>query len=144
MKILSNKEYDEILSENRRLKRELEIRQAEFDKFKKLNSINGLVGIFHELSKSKGWYDKGEVNIPEKLALIHSEISEALDEYRHDRMKTWFTENGKPEGFMIEIADAVIRIFDLVGFLKEDLTEALHVKHKYNLNRPYRHGDLKA
>lgn len=37
----------------------------------------------HNMAKEKGWYNKGERNIPELLCLIHSEISEALEEYRN-------------------------------------------------------------
>ena len=48
----------------------------------------------------------------------------------------------KPEGFMVELADAVIRIADLVYLLdgEEEFIEALHAKHEYNKTRPFKHG----
>jgi hypothetical protein len=45
-------------------------------------TLNDLVEQSHRLAKEKGWYEGGERNIPEALALIHSEVSEALEEYR--------------------------------------------------------------
>ena len=81
--------------------------------------------------------------MPEKLALIHSEISEALEDYRDGLMETT-VHAGKPEGFSIELADAVIRIFDLCGHLGIDLGEAVELKSAYNEMRPHRHGGKKA
>lgn len=46
----------------------------------------------------------------------------------------------KPEGFPIEIADALIRIFDLAGAHGIDLDEAVRIKMAYNATRPVRHG----
>jgi hypothetical protein len=46
----------------------------------------------------------------------------------------------KPEGLVVELADAVIRCMDLCGALGLDLEEAIRAKHEYNLSRPYRHG----
>jgi NTP pyrophosphatase (non-canonical NTP hydrolase) len=105
--------------------------------------LNKMRDMAHGMSREKGWYD-GEAakrNIPEMLALIHSEVSEALEEYRAGRMAVWF-ENGKPkpEGFPSEIADVVIRIGDLCGYLGIDLTEAVRVKMAFNATRPHRHG----
>lgn len=82
-------------------------------------------------------------NIPEKLALIHSEISEALEEYRdgHDLKKTYL-KNGKPEGFGVELADAVIRIMDLAENQSIDLATLIRIKMRYNATRPEKHGKL--
>lgn len=104
-------------------------------------TITELVTAAHELAKSKGWWPEGEpVNIPEKLALIHSEVSEALEEYRGGTMGTVIREGGKPEGFDVELADIVIRVADLCGRLSIDLERIIAVKHGYNMSRPYRHG----
>lgn len=48
----------------------------------------------------------------------------------------------KPEGMLVELADAVIRIADLVFLLngQEEFIEALHAKHEYNKTRPFKHG----
>jgi len=39
-----------------------------------------------------------------------------------------------------ELADIVIRVYDLAGALGIDLDAAIEVKHQYNVGRPYRHG----
>ena len=76
---------------------------------------------------------------------MHSEVSEALEEYRsHGEQKQYIRESdGKPEGFIFELADTVIRIADLCGELELDLEEALRTKMKFNQTRPYRHGNKK-
>jgi NTP pyrophosphatase (non-canonical NTP hydrolase) len=111
--------------------------------------LNQLVQMAHANSRSHGWYDGGERNIPEMLALIHSEVSEALEDYRRDNspdglLRLTRDKNGKPVGFASEIADIVIRVADLCGYLGIDLASAVRVKHKYNVTRPYRHGGKAA
>tara|TARA_Y100001970_G_scaffold141265_1_gene173898 strand:- start:144 stop:467 length:324 start_codon:yes stop_codon:yes gene_type:complete len=105
--------------------------------------INKLINLSHNIAKEKGWWDKDR-EVPEIIALIHSELSEALEEYRvNDNLNIRY-ENGKPEGFVVELADALIRIFDLSGKYKLDLQNALEEKIQYNKSRKYRHGNKKA
>jgi NTP pyrophosphatase (non-canonical NTP hydrolase) len=98
----------------------------------------------HENAKSKGWWDgiekKDLTVIPEKLCLIHSEVSEALEDYRDGKLEESMLENGKPVGFPSELADVVIRIFDLCGHLEIDLEGAILRKMAFNATRPHRHG----
>ena len=110
-------------------------------------TISEAIEISHKTAVSKGWWEK-ERSIPEVLALIHSEVSEALEEYRQERPL-----NGtycksitplKPEGFTYELADILIRVFDLAGGLRLPLEEALERKMKYNKTRPHRHGGKRA
>lgn len=109
-------------------------------------NVKQLVKQSYELAREKGWWRRGELgehpNIPEKLALIHSEISEALEDYRQGYTldKVTYDVDGKPCGFGIELADAVIRIADLCGYLCIDLENAVAEKHKYNKTRTHRHG----
>ena len=111
-------------------------------------TIETLIRESNQTAKSKGWWDDPNRNIGEILALIHSEVSEALEVYRlkgKDSLKEqWFDEKGKPEGFTVELADVVIRIADLCGELGLDLESALTTKLSYNQSRPYRHGNKKA
>lgn len=96
----------------------------------------------HKTAREKGWWE-GTINIPEKLCLIHSEISEALECYRDGKLAPRSVD-GKPEGLVIELADVVIRIADLCSQLGFNLEYALETKMKYNKTRPYRHGGKKA
>ena len=104
-------------------------------------TINEMCRAAYENSKAKGFHDD-EFNIAEKLALIHSEVSEALEEVRGGRSPTdvWTAMSGKPEGFPIELADVVIRIGDLCGRLTIDLEAAVERKMQYNATRAHKHG----
>lgn len=108
------------------------------------DALNALVAIAHGLAIEKGWHDGTPRNIGEALALVHSEISEALEAYRVGDMDVRVSDTGKPEGFAIELADAVIRIADLCGLLGIRLGDAVRIKHQYNRTRPWRHGGKKA
>ena len=98
------------------------------------------------IAKDNGW-DNEEVPFPETLALIHSELSEALEHYRHEAKidDSWIDElSGKPDGIPVEIADVLIRVFHWLSFNEIDIETYLHLKMEYNADREYRHGGLKA
>jgi NTP pyrophosphatase (non-canonical NTP hydrolase) len=108
--------------------------------------LNEMRDAAHANSRAKGWYDEelGPKNIPEMLALLHSEVSEALEDYRDGKMALTFAKdaqnNAKPCGFPSEIADILIRVGDLAGHLGIDLEEAVRAKMAHNATRPHRHG----
>ena len=101
--------------------------------------VNALVREAHENAAKHGFWDV-PMEFGTAIALIHSELSEALEEVRAGREAVWHTESGKPEGYAIELADAVIRIADLCGHLNIDLRAAIAEKMEYNMSRPYKHG----
>lgn len=70
--------------------------------------------------------------IPTKLALVHSEISEALEGYRKNSMDDHLPHRKMIE---VELADALIRIFDIAGALNLSIGEALVEKYNYNQTR---------
>jgi len=87
--------------------------------------------------------DVEKVNIPEKIALMHSELSEALEFFRTDQIVTFASGDSnkpKPDGFWIELADCMIRILDLAEAYGEDMEQLIELKMKYNETRAYKHG----
>jgi len=96
----------------------------------------------HMVAIDHGWWGKNP-NIPEKLALINSEVSEALEDYREDNMELSY-DGEKPVGFGIELADAAIRILDLAEYLNISIDDMIRIKNNYNKTRAYRHGGKKA
>lgn len=128
-------------------------------------SIADLQRAAHQNAKDKGFWDGKDpvTSLPEAIALIHSELSEALEEYRNptvDVRGVYFGQERvdlgsretvlalgagrKPEGVVIEFADAVIRIMDNCEALGLDLGAAIRLKMAYNATRPHRHGGKRA
>lgn len=105
-------------------------------------SLQELIETSHKVAVSKGWWDNPR-SFAEQVALFHSEISEALEEFRHnhDMTEIYYGEDGKPEGIPVELADLFIRVADTCGYYGIDLEVAIREKMTYNLNRPYRHGN---
>ncbi len=94
-------------------------------------------------AEDHGWHSINKT-VGEDIALIHSELSEALDEFRNGHaLDEIYVKDGKLEGYVVELADAVIRILDHCEDHKLPLEEALKRKHEYNKTRPYRHGGKK-
>ena len=108
-------------------------------------TIGELCAEAHETAKSKGWWEEDlpGLDFGMKMALLHSEVSEALEEYRdgHSLSEIYYRESdGKPEGIPVELADVIIRICDLVGKHDLPLLRALREKLAFNKTRPHRHG----
>lgn len=132
-------------------------------------TISELVARAHDNAVKHGFWNPAPA-FGTSIALIHSELSEALEEGRAGRPNVWYNctaGNGdgtmcnpekwldcdkegsedqcvfrdkKPEGVAVELADAVIRIADLCGHLGIDLDAVIAEKMDYNETRPFKHG----
>lgn len=123
-------------------------------------TVGELVRQAHATAREKGWWGNGGTrhlpdpedgpgrNVGEVLALVHSEVSEALEIYRARGVaglrERWTRKDGKPEGFVVELADVLIRTADLAGALGVDLEKAVLDKLEFNRGRPFRHGGKAA
>ena len=117
----------------------------------------------HQGARDRGFYDgelgeKTPVRISSMLALIHSEVSEALEDVRKENMQTTFRRTRlysttlitdfdkipvsplKPEGFPSELADIIIRTLDVAEWLGIDMEKEIKLKNDYNKTREHRHG----
>lgn len=100
--------------------------------------LETLCGVTHAASLNAGWYtnpatgERLERNVPEMLMLIVSEIAEGMEGYRKGLMDDHLPDRLSVE---VELADAVIRIGDLCGFLGLDLAGAVIEKMAYNAKR---------
>lgn len=114
-------------------------------------TITELVGQAHGHARKSGFHDdaplfvntaRGREWLSSKLALIHSEVSEALEEVRENDhpLSAYHREDGKPEGFASELADIMVRVADLAGATGIPLEDAITEKLSYNKSRPPKHG----
>ena len=119
--------------------------------------LNELAAEIHDNSIRHGWWDE-ERSFGDVIALCHSELSEALEEYRSGKPfsycenihmddgmyginepSEWYKDD-KPEGIATEMIDCIIRILDWCGKENIDVDALMKAKHEYNKTRPYRHG----
>lgn len=92
-----------------------------------------------EVNDLNGWRipkDAWEIDsfIPEKLMLVVTEVVEAMEAYR----------DNDERNFAEELADIVIRVFDLTSGLGIDIEKEIIAKNEINRSRAYKHGSKRA
>jgi NTP pyrophosphatase (non-canonical NTP hydrolase) len=89
-----------------------------------------------QLAKEKKFHTKpNEVNVGEMLALVHSEVSEALEAYRHHNMEG-------EDGFYEELGDVIIRVVHLCGIFDVDIEKYIVAKMERNQKRSWENDKL--
>ena len=103
--------------------------------------LDSLSSAIHETAISKGFWE-GPINhdkIGNKIALVHSEVTEVLEAIRKNKGSKEVVE---------EMADIIIRLLDLysamhiAGFVEHSLDEELNLKMEKNILRQRLHGNL--
>ena len=103
--------------------------------------LDALAAMLHETAREKGFWD-GEYShdkIGNKLALVHSEVTEVLEAIRKSKVSEQVVE---------EMADVIIRLLDVYAAMRNEeqilhsLDEILEAKINKNKERPRLHGNL--
>ena len=102
--------------------------------------LDALSAMLHEIAKEKGFWDGDYTydKVGNKLALVHSEVTEVLEAIR---------KNKGSEAVVEEMADVIIRLLDIYAAMRNEeavlhsLDEVLEKKININKDRPKLHGN---
>lgn len=119
-----------------------------------MSDLNTLAETIGETNFRNGWHDRfhalvqaGDTagrrdHVVSKLALITTEVAEAIEEIRDGQplARAYYRDDGKPEGVPVELADILIRVLDLANMLAIDIDAIVTEKLAFNARRGRMHG----
>lgn len=103
-----------------------------------IRGLRAAQAIAHATATNAGWYRDPatgkpiERNFGEVVALMHSELSEALEAHRKNLMDDKLPDRS---GIEVEFADCIIRILDTAAAMGLDVPGAVIAKSRYNRTR---------
>jgi len=125
-----------------------------------MGDFNELGQIALRITQSKGFMLSDNEDTARQIALMHTELSEALEADRMDKysnpldinageiisdpehFQRFYEENIKGT-FEEEMADIIIRVLQFSAYKKLDLDSHVKFKMRYNAERPFKHGNKK-
>lgn len=108
-------------------------------------NFNKIAKFCYQEAKDKGWHESSEKpDLSKYLMNMHGEISELWEAFRKNKLNELCDKSDKMEEplscFEEEIADILIRTFDLAAAFNLDLDKCFRSKIQYNRKREHRHG----
>jgi len=97
------------------------------------DALDELQGEVRKVAIDHGFHDDdpNPLKVPTMLALVGTEVSEAIEAHR----------KGQINDIPSELADIVIRVMDAAETLHVSLANAILHKHEFNKSRPIKHGN---